>query len=155
MDANARKLTHQGGNGIRKDTRRITYENLRASYVLDYVSNQRKSLHCDKGGNVYFDCVKRLDDFFVGYRANQIDVDGVRRFQAEKQAKALSNGSINRSVSALRRLFNLALEDGKLESVRNLAPMYASALTAALMLLKLEGSARCGSCAVSSSISAR
>lgn len=102
--------------GTHTDSRNIRYEDLRSAYILDYQVNKRKSLHHDKDGNVYLDAVKRLDDFFAGYRADEIDADVVRRFQAEQQTKALSNGSINRSVSALRRMFNLALEDGKLRT---------------------------------------
>lgn len=102
--------------GTHSDARNIRYEDLRAAYILDYQVNKRKSLHRDKDGNVYLDAVKRLDDFFAGYRANEIDADVVRRFQSEQQAKALSNGSVNRSISALRRMFNLALEDGKLRT---------------------------------------
>jgi site-specific recombinase XerC len=53
-------------------------------------------------------------DFLAGYRAVEIDADSVRKFHADQQRRGMSNGSINRSTSALRRMFNLALEDGKL-----------------------------------------
>jgi integrase len=66
---------------------------------------------------VYLDAVKRLDHAFAGYRANEIEASVIRQFHADQQAKGLSNASINRSVSALRRMFNLAVEDDHLRTV--------------------------------------
>jgi len=103
--------------GVHKDTRRITYEQLRASYYEDYSVNGRKSLRRDARGNPRLDKVIRLDDFFAGYHASEIDADLIREFTANQQGKGLANGSINRSVSALRRMFNLAREDGKLRDL--------------------------------------
>jgi len=103
--------------GTHIDARNIRYEDLRDAYMVDYQVNHRKSLHHDAKGEPYLDAVKRLDDFFYGFKASQVDADGVRQFQADQQKKGLSNGSINRSVSALRRMFNLALEDGRLNAV--------------------------------------
>jgi integrase len=103
--------------GTHSDSRNIRYEDLRAAYILDYQTNKRKSLHHDKEGNVYLDAVKRLDDFFVGARASEIDAALIRQFIADQQTKGLSNGSINRSVSALRRMFRLGLEDERLRAV--------------------------------------
>jgi len=104
-------------SGTHQDSRNLTYENIRAAYLLDFQTNKRKSLHKDKKGNLYLDCVKRLDDFFSGYRVAEIDADLIRKFHADQQAKRLSNASINRSVSSLRRMFNLALQDGKLRTI--------------------------------------
>jgi integrase len=103
--------------GTHIDARNLRYADLRAAYLLDYQTNMRKSLHRDKQGNVYLDAVKRLDDFFPSYRAHEIDASVIRQFHADQQAKQLSNASINRSVSALRRMFHLALQDGRLRSV--------------------------------------
>ncbi len=103
--------------GVHTDARNVRYEDLRAAYILDYQTNKRKSLHHDKEGNVYLDAVKRLDDFFAGYRACEIDGAVVRQFIADQQAKNLSNASVNRSTSALRRMFRLALQDERLRTV--------------------------------------
>jgi integrase len=56
----------------------------------------------------------RLDSFFTGYRASHISTDLIRKFIADQQGRELSNASINRSLSALRRMFNIAKKDGKL-----------------------------------------
>jgi integrase len=103
--------------GTHVDSRNLRYEDLRASYMADYETNGRKSLHRDAKGRAYIDCVERLDAFFPGYKACEIDADAVRRFQANQRSKGLSNGSVNRSVSALRRMFSMAKREGRLRDV--------------------------------------
>jgi len=112
-----RKRIDEVEAGIHKDMRRITYEGLREAYYQDYAVNQRRSLRHDKDRDPHLDKVVRLDDFFAGYRASEIDADLIRKFTPEEQGRGLSNGSINRSISALRRMFNLAREDGELRDI--------------------------------------
>jgi integrase len=109
-----KKRVGQVMNGIHRDIRRVSYESLRESYYSDYEINGRKSLRHDAKGEPYLDKVGRLDGFFSGYRASDIDTDLIRKFIADQQGRELSNGSINRSLSALRRMFNIAKKDGKL-----------------------------------------
>jgi len=103
--------------GVHRDVRRLTYEDLREAYIADYRTNGRKSLRFDREGNPSLDKVTRLDGFFTGWRSADIDSDVIRKFTAAQQANGLSNASINRSISALRRMFNLAKVDGKLRDV--------------------------------------
>jgi integrase len=103
--------------GIHRDTRRITYEDLREAYFDDYQTNGRKSLRFDKQGIPYLDKVTRLNDFFSGFKSSEIDADLIRKFIVEQQRKGLSNGSINRSVAALRRMFNISRRDGKIRDI--------------------------------------
>lgn len=105
------------GAGVHRDTRRVTYESLRESFYSDYEINARKSLRRDNEGKPYLDKVARLDAFFSGYRASDIDADLIRRFAKDQQGRKLANGTINRSISALRRMFDLALEDGTLREI--------------------------------------
>jgi integrase len=111
-----RKLA-QVETGTHTDSRNIRYEDLRQAFYQDYAMNERKSLRHDKDGDPRIDKVVRLDSFFEGYRAAEIDADVIRRFIADQHEKGLTNGTINRSVSALRRMFNLAKQDGKLQNV--------------------------------------
>ncbi len=103
--------------GVHGDSRRTTYAQLRDTYYEDYVANKRKSLRHDKAGNPHLDKVVRLDGYFEGFRAVDIDAPQIRKFTTEQQAKGLANGSINRSISALRRMFYLAQEDGKIRDL--------------------------------------
>jgi integrase len=102
---------------VHHDPRRVTYENLRAALYGDYRINARKSLRRDPEGRPLLHTVARLDEFFSGYKASEIDADVIRKFMADQQGRGLSGGSINRSISALRRVFNLAVEDGKLRHI--------------------------------------
>jgi len=104
-------------NGIVQDSRSLRYEDIRDAYMDDYVTNGKKSLRRDRQGVAYLESVRRLDDFFAGYRAVEIDADLMRRYQREQQNSELSNASINRAVSSLRKMFTLAQRDGR---IRNL-----------------------------------
>jgi integrase len=103
--------------GVHRDTRNIRYEDLRNSFYRDYEINSRKSLRRDGEGKPRLDKVVRLDDFFSGWRVSEIDVDAIGKFVAGEQKRNLAAGTINRSVSALRRMFNLAKKQGKLRDV--------------------------------------
>ena len=100
--------------GIRQDARGLRYEDLRQSYLDDLTANARKSLRRDSEGEPFLEPVRRLDKVFEGYKAEEIDAEQVRKFHLHEKERGRSNGTINRSVSALRRMFTLAQRDGKL-----------------------------------------
>lgn len=102
--------------GVHTDSRNLRYKDLREAY-MDYFQTEKKKSLRFKDGKACLDTVARLDDFFSGYRAIEIDAPLIRKFIAEQQAKGLADGTINRSTSALRRMFYLAQEDGKLTHV--------------------------------------
>jgi integrase len=103
--------------GTHVDARNLRYEDLRDGFLSDFEANGRKSLRRDSAGNVFVDCVKRLDGFFVGYKASEIDADAIRKFQLGLKSQGLANGSVNRSVSALRRMFSLARREERIRDV--------------------------------------
>jgi integrase len=103
--------------GIHRDTRHLRYEQLRDAFYQDYEINGRKSLRHDGEGHPHLDKVARVDHFFAGWRVSEIDVDSISRFIEGEQKRGLAAGTINRSVSALRRMFNLAKKQGKLRDV--------------------------------------
>jgi integrase len=112
-----RKKLGAVANGIVQDSRSLRYEDIRDAYMDDYVTNAKKSLRHDREGKAYLESVRRLDDFFAGYRAVEIDADLMRKYQREQQNSELSNASINRAISSLRKMFTLAQRDGR---IRNL-----------------------------------
>ncbi len=93
---------------------RMRYEDLRTAFFADYRANGRKSLFKHKDGTEYICGVAELDEFFAGCRAVEITTDRIRAFIVKRQQEGAPNASINRSLSALRRMFRLALEDGRL-----------------------------------------
>jgi integrase len=100
--------------GIVRDKRKLRYEDLRDSYLESCEMSELKSLRRTADGKVYLESVRRMDDFFAGCRAVEITPDLMRKFQREMKAKGYSNGSVNRSLASLRKMFSLAARDGKL-----------------------------------------
>jgi integrase len=112
-----RELIGKVAAGLAPDSRRIRYENLRDAYLSDCEINEIKSLRHDANGVAYLESVRRLDKFFAGERAADIDTDMLRNFRTKMRAQGLKNGSINRSLASLRRMFTLAQRDGKLRGM--------------------------------------
>jgi integrase len=112
-----RKRLGQVEAGVHRSTANLRYEDVRAAYYADYATQRRRSLRRDREGNPRLDKVARLDAFFGGYRVSKIDPDVLRDFIADQQAKGLADSTINRSLSALRRMLNLARREGKLSQL--------------------------------------
>jgi integrase len=80
---------------------RIRFDELAEDFITDYKVNGRKSL--DRAER----SVKRLKRFFEGIRAVDITSDQVNVYVAERLGEVASNASINRELSALKRMFSL------------------------------------------------
>src|SRR6266851_1636058 len=93
---------------------RLRYEQLRDALYADYRANRRRWLRTGKDGQYYVCGISNLDEFFVGQRALAITTARIREFISNRQAEVASNGTINRELALLRRMFNLAIEDGAL-----------------------------------------
>lgn len=96
---------------------RITYENLRDTLLSDYAANGRKWLRIGKDGKPYLCGVSTLNGFFKNFRAVDITADSLRTFIRDRRESGAANGTINRSLALLRRMFRLAVADGKLREV--------------------------------------
>jgi integrase len=97
---------------------RVTYESIRDGLLSDYKISGRKSLRTSKDGkSQYVADVSALDDFFAGQRAFEIVTDKIVQFIEIRQSEGASNGTVNRSLAMLRRMFNLAVQSRKLREV--------------------------------------
>jgi site-specific recombinase XerD len=67
-------------------------------------------------------CLADLREYFSDCRAEVITTDKINIYKRERQAEGAANASINRDLSALKRMFNLAIQAGKL-SQRPYIPM--------------------------------
>jgi len=81
-------------------------------------ANDRRWLRTDKGGKPYICGVSHLNNFFAGHHALAITTALAREFSIKRQSEGASNGTINRELALLRRMFNLAVEDGALRTAR-------------------------------------
>ncbi len=87
---------------------RVRFEDLAQDYENDYVVNNRRSLPKAKRN------VRHLTKFFGGCRVANITTADIRRYITKRQQEKASNASINRELTALRRMFNLALQAEKI-----------------------------------------
>ncbi len=106
---------------------RVSYEQIRDALLADYAANRRKWLRRDKEGKPYIIGVSHLDDFFKGWRAVAITTDSIRLFITKRQEAGAANSTINRSLALLRRMFRLAIADGKLRDVPHFAMLKEAA----------------------------
>lgn len=99
---------------------KLKYEDLRNAYILTAQAKGRKSLYTDAEGKVYFTSLKPADEYFKGWPVSQIRADAIRQFILERQADGKKNGTINRTLAALKAMFRLAVKEGKLATVPNI-----------------------------------
>ena len=80
---------------------RITFDELAKDFTNDYRVNDRKSL---RSAELF---VRRLTEYFAGVRVADITTPHVHSYIVTRQEEGLSNGTINRHLSALKRMLNL------------------------------------------------
>jgi integrase len=115
---------NQGNIAVGNDPSQLYYGDLRTILFNDYRENKRATLRVSpETGEEYITEVSHLDEFFgwtkqgdVGVKVSTIGVAARDRFVAARQAGGAENGTINRSLSALIRMFRLAQEAGKLQT---------------------------------------
>lgn len=80
---------------------RILFDEIAQDLINDYKVNGRKSL--DRAGY----SVKHLSGYFSGIKAVNITSDQIQRYMLDRQASGAENGTINRELSALGRMFTI------------------------------------------------
>lgn len=85
--------------GLKVD--KILFDELKQDILNEYKLNGRKSI--DRLEN----SLKHLTDYFGGMKATQIGTDMIQRYILERQDNGAENGTINRELSALQRMFTL------------------------------------------------
>jgi integrase len=103
--------------GMHCRAREVSYEEIRDAFFLDYQTKHRKSLYFDKEGKPRLDKVEHLNGFFAGYRVSEITTDAMRRFAKKLQERGKRDSTVNRSLSVLRRMLNLARRERKILDV--------------------------------------
>jgi site-specific recombinase XerD len=81
---------------------KLRFETFAQDYLRDYAVNGKKTLR-DAQSNV-----DRLTEFFGGDRVIEITSRRINEYIGTRRVGHLSNGSINRELSALKRMFHLA-----------------------------------------------
>ena len=107
----AREGDVEHGIPITPKSGRVTFEEASQDLIHDYQINGKRSLEHTKRR-----LKRHLAPFFAGKRMASISTPDIRAFIVARQAAGAANGEINRELSALKRMFNLAMQAGKLHA---------------------------------------
>jgi integrase len=106
------KLQLVGGRRLTAtDPRKVSYEDLRQNFVDYCVANSLRSLKEDEQGHPTLNTLPRLDSFFGGWRAREIQVSHLKRFRIEGKRDGLSDARLNRYMATLRKMFRQGIKD--------------------------------------------
>jgi len=89
---------------------KVTFDAMAQDIKRDYETNGKRSLKSVILSTTH------LKGFFGLDRALDITTDRIRAYISNRQGEGASNASINRELSALKRMFSLAIQAGKLSS---------------------------------------
>ena len=91
------------GSNLGRNTNRVRFEELAQDFLNDYRSNKRKSLVWAKRR-----VELHLAPCFGRTRAIDITTERIGTYTRRRLDQGASNGSVNRELAALKRIFNLA-----------------------------------------------
>ena len=95
---------------------RVSFEDMEQCILDDYKTDGKRSLDRIKLS------LANLREYFAGCRAEAITTDKINVYKRERQSEGAANASINRDLSVLKRMFNLAIQASRL-SHRPYIPM--------------------------------
>jgi len=108
-ETDARKLLKRREGHIAEGTfqglkvEKVKYDDLKKDLINDYKLNMKRSLERAEFS------LKRLDEYFLGMKAINITTNHVDQYILKRRTDKASNGTINRELSALRRMFTLGV----------------------------------------------
>jgi len=96
------------GRPVIPQANRVRFEELAEDFLNDYRINGKRSL--DRAER----SVNHLKTYFAGWKAVNIATPAIRTYIDRRQKAGTENGTINRELAALKRMFSLALQAEKL-----------------------------------------
>jgi len=95
------------------EMKKLKYEDIRKTLIMDYRTRGVKMLEEDGDGSPYVWGFEHLDPFFKNRLVRTITTDLLYQFIEKRQKEGAKNATINRNLSLLRRMMNLARREGK------------------------------------------
>jgi integrase len=80
---------------------RVTFDELIDDFILDYKVNGKKSLERAQNS------AELLRESFGGMKAVEVNTPAIKKYIEKRQLDGMTNATINRELSALKRAFNL------------------------------------------------
>jgi len=105
------------------EAQKLRYADLRKMLLADYGARGNRSLTTNAAGEETVNGLKQLDEFFgfgsdnPGPPVTRISTDTSREFAQKRQAQGAGTAMVNRSLACLRRMLNIAHEDGRIQHV--------------------------------------
>jgi hypothetical protein len=99
------------GKALSATEGKVKFEECAAALETDYEVNGKRSIRSIKLS------IRHLEGYFQGSRALDITTDRVKRYVALRQGEGAENASVNRELSALKRMLRLMQQAGRLSSV--------------------------------------
>jgi integrase len=96
---------------------KLRYEAMRDALLAEYKTQGHSSLQTLADGTVTIWGLNHLSKFFKERKATSITTDLLREFIAARQKQGANPGTINRNLSLLRRMMNLARQENKLTTL--------------------------------------
>jgi integrase len=91
------------GKVLNLKVEKTTFDDIAKDYITDYKMNGKKSLERAEI------MVMHLSKFFNGYLCINITTAAIKNYVIHRQEQKVSNATINRELSALKRMFSLAI----------------------------------------------
>lgn len=111
------RLAQVGNNVPVESVRKLKYEQVMGTLLLEYKNQGHASLLKLPDGTETVSGKKHVDSFFKGKLVKNITTDALRQFVAKRQESSAANGTINRNLALLRAALNLARKEGKIQNV--------------------------------------
>lgn len=127
-----RKMMGNSDNGQAPVSKKLRYADLRQMLIDSYVAAGNKSLKSKADGTETIAGLTELDEF-CGYKTTVVDdkltvtdkgiaataltTEAAKRFVRQRRNDDVGNSAINRSLSCLRRMLNLAKREKKINDV--------------------------------------
>jgi len=110
------KKVGQVAAGVAEDpnAKRLTYEMVREDLLTYYRNKKFKSLQTLADGKQTIWGLSHIDSFFGGRKVASIKTDDLHKFVSHRQKEDADNGTINRNLSLLRTMLNLAKDNKKI-----------------------------------------
>ena len=96
------------------EMKKLKYEDIRKTLILDYRTRGVKMLEEDEEGNPYVWGFEHLDSFFKNRAVRTITTNLLYEFIEKRQREGAKSATINRNLSLLRRMMSLARRERKL-----------------------------------------